>query len=425
MSEKVFALVDANNFYCSAERVFRPELNNRPVVVLSNNDGNLISLSEESKRIEGLKMGDAFHKVRSLCQAKGVTVFSSNYALYGDMSRRVTETLQSFTPELEVYSIDESFISLSGFEKSTLTAYSHQIRQTVHQHTGIPVSVGVAPTKVLAKLCNRYAKKHRETSKGVTNFFDFPDFDSILQETDIRAVWGLGHHSTEKLRQHKIVTAYDLKLADEKLVQALLTVVGRRIAREIRGESCLEIEEVSPDKKQILSSRSFGRSVVELDEIQEALSTHVTTVAERLRKQNSITKALSVYIQAHPAKNPEPYYKSLTVTLPTATASTQKLITAASKAMSEIFRRGYIYKRVGVMLMDLQGKDEAQMDFFAANDTPVDDKLMKAMDLVNKMQGRGSIKFASSGTDAAWEMKSEMKSPNYSTKWSDLLEVDI
>ncbi|MCX7977649.1 MAG: Y-family DNA polymerase [Bdellovibrionaceae bacterium] len=422
MSSPVFALVDCNSFYCSCERVFRPDLLRKPVIVLSNNDGCVVSRTDEAKAL-GIKMGEPFFKVKDLCEKNHVTVFSSNYALYGDMSRRVMRTLSDFTPEMEIYSIDEAFLSLDGFKKDTITNYALSIQQKVLKNTGIPVSIGVGPTKVLAKAANHYAKKNKQKTNGVVNTFEWADIDFLLKQIPVEDVWGIGKKSAEKLKPLKIKTACDLKYANERVVERILTVVGRRIVEELRGSSCLSLESDLTDKKQIVSSRSFGRSVYTLAELKEAVATHVSNAAEKLRKQNSLAHSILVFVHTNRFKNTAQYHNSALVRLRAGTSVTHKLIGQALAALENIYRPGFEYKKAGVVLMDLTTKSSTQLDFFSTFDSAKDDNLMKTLDLINEREGKGTLKFAACGIDPDWKMLSKMKSPHYTTRWADLIQV--
>jgi DNA polymerase V len=422
MNENIFALVDCNSFYCSCERVFQPSLNSKPIVVLSNNDGCIVARTDEAKSL-GIKMGEPYFKVKNLLTQKNVKVFSSNYALYGDMSRRVMKTLSEFTPEMEVYSIDEAFLSLNGFKKETLFNYGLEIKKTVYQNTGIPVSIGIGPTKVLAKIANHYAKKNKVSTRGVVNLFDMETSDQILKQVPVADIWGIGRQSAKKLETIKIKTAFDLKNANERMIQKILTITGRRIVEELRGISCISLELDQTDKKQIVSSRSFGKQVFKIEELREAVANHITTATEKLRKQKCITNSLLVFVQTNPFKNVPQYYNSATMDLLSGTSATNKLIKYAFNCLDSIYKDGFEYKKVGVILLDIQKKSSSQLDLFSSHDGSSDDQLMEALDKVNAIQGKGTLKFAACGIDQFWKMLSEMKSPNYSTRWIDLLKV--
>lgn len=417
----MFALIDCNSFYCSCERVFNPKLEGKPVIVLSNNDGCAVARTDEAKAI-GIKMGDPFFKIKDLCKKNKVHVFSSNYTLYGDMSRRVMRILGDFSPDMEIYSIDEAFLSFKGINRD-LIQYSHDIKNLVKQCTGVPVSVGIGPTKVLAKLANNYAKKNKKSTGGVFQVGVDEKSDQVLRVFPVEDIWGVGTKSAEKLSQLRIKTAYDLKYSNENIIQKVLTIVGKRIVEELRGVPCIELElDLSP-KKQIVSSRSFGKIVFEKNELQEAIANHVSTACEKLRKQKCITKSILVFVQTNPFKNTPQYYNSATMTLMSGSSATNRLIGYAFKCLDQIYRTGYEYKKVGIILMDIYSKNQSQLDLFSLHDSPKDDNLMKTLDSINAIQGRGSLKFAACGVDQFWKMLSEMKSPCYTTRWSELMKV--
>ena len=419
MKKEIFALIDCNSFYCSCERVFRPELRGRPVIVLSNNDGCAVARTDEAKAL-GIAMGAPYFQIRDLCKKNGVHVFSSNYTLYGDMSRRVMEILSEFTPELEIYSIDEAFLSLRGFEHKDLTQYGEEIRRQVLQQTGIPVSVGIAPSKVLAKVANKISKKNKS---GVLYLKEMPQIDFELKKFPVEDLWGIGRKSAEKLKALQIISAWDLKMADEKKIRKLLTIQGLRILRELHGESCISLELIESDKKQIVSSRSFGQPVLKINDLKEAIANHITTSAEKLRKQNSIAKVLTVFIQTNPFNKGPQYYNSGYVEMLSGTSNTLKLIHHGFDVLDKIFKSGYEYKKCGVILLDLLPKNGSQIDLFGLSDTTEDDHLMKVIDDINRFHGRGTLKPAACGTDLFWKMLSEMKSPCYTTRMSELLKV--
>jgi DNA polymerase V len=422
MKDEIFALVDCNSFYCSCERVFRPSLIGKPVIVLSNNDGCAVARTDEVKAL-GIAMGEPFFKIKELCKKHNVAVFSSNYTLYGDMSRRVMETLSEFTPEMEIYSIDEAFLSLAGFHNKDLSAYGQEIRHRVHQYTGIPVSVGIAKTKVLAKLANKLAKKNKIKTGGVLYLDNEFTIHNALKDFPVRDVWGIGRQSERKLADNKIKTALELRNADEKLVQKLLTIQGRRIVRELKGEPCISLLQIEAEKKQIVSSRSFGRPVLDIDELRESIANHVSSAAEKLRKQKSLTKSIIVFVQTNPFKNVPQYYNSGYVNLLSGTSATEKMIKHAFNILDQIYKRGFEYKKCGVMLAELYPKINSQVDFFGYSDSFADDHRMNTIDEINLFHGRGTIKLAACGIEQFWQMLSQMKSPCYTTRWSELPKI--
>lgn len=418
----IFALVDCNSFYCSCERVFRPDLNNKPVVVLSNNDGCVVARTDEVKAL-GLPAWEPYFKIKDDIKKHNVHVFSSNYTLYGDMSGRVMNTLAQFAPEMEVYSIDEAFLSFTGMEKMNLTEYSKQIRKTVLQNTGIPTCIGIGPTKVLAKVANKVAKKDKIRTQGVFNLCDPEYREKVLKVFPVEDIWGIGKQSAKKLHEHKIKTAWQLKQADPSYIQRFLTIVGSRIVKELDGISCLDLETDVEDRKQIVSSRSFGRQVKSITEIQESIANHVTTACEKLRKQNLMCKNITVFVQTNPFKNAPQYHNSANMDLLSGTSVTPKLIKNAFKLLDAIYKEGFEYKKCGVIFNDLYSKNTQQLDFFGRSDTLEQEAFMETIDKLNKFHGKGSVKFAACGIDQFWKMLSEMKSPCYTTRWSELLKV--
>ncbi|MFZ3229018.1 MAG: Y-family DNA polymerase [Pseudobdellovibrio sp.] len=418
----IFALVDCNSFYCSCERVFDPSLNKRPIIVLSNNDGCAVSRNDEAKDI-GIKMGAVYFQIKDLIKKHNVKVFSSNYTLYGDLSARVMQVLSTFAPEIEIYSIDEAFLSFTGMNKFNLTEYSKEIRSTVLQYTGIPTCVGIGPTKVLAKVANHVAKKNKIKTDGVFNLCDEQLRHDILKYFPVENIWGIGWQSAKKLHTHKIKTAHDLMSSDSEFIRKLLTIVGSRIAQELRGISCLDLATDINDRKQIISSRSFGRQVKSLTELQESISNHVTTAAEKLRKQNLICKNITVFIQTNPFKDIPQYYNSASMDLMSGSAITNKLINHAMRLLNAIYKDQYEYKKCGVIFNNLVKKDFLQTDLFNQHDTIREENLMKVIDQINRFHGANTAKFASCGVNHFWEMLSGMKSPCYTTRWNELLKV--
>jgi len=444
------ALVDCNSFYCSCERLFNPRLKNKPVVVLSNNDGCIVSLTPEAKEI-GIVMGSPIFKVKELVEKHKVAVYSSNYTLYGDISARVMHTLGELAPNIEIYSIDEAFLDLSGFNTKFLSEHGHTIRKTVYQYTGIPVSVGIAPTKVLAKFCNKLAKKKRpaheiETGNGGGNgirtlgktvgaisYFDFSkeELDQAMRAFPVEDLWGIGKQSANKLAWRGVRTAYDLKHASEKMVKSELTIVGLRILRELNEEPCISLELDREPKKQIISSRSFGELQSELDPILDAVSNHATRVCEKLREQESVCFNMSVFLHTNPFKAGAPqYYNSRSVEFPNGVNETNIMIKYARMALEQIYREGFQFKKCGIIVNEIHPETQNQLDLFAPRppDVPEHDRLhsvLKIMDKINAEQGTDVVKFASCGLEKHWQMKSEMKSRRYTTHWKELLEVKI
>jgi len=414
--------VDCNSFFCSCERVFRPDLHNKPVIVLSNNDGCAVARSNEAKAV-GISMGAPYFKIKNLCKQHNVHVFSSNYALYGDMSRRVMRSLSDLAPEIEIYSIDEAFISLTGFSEDNAFDHAKKIQEQILQHTGIPVSVGLGPSKVLAKAANHLAKKNNTPAKGVFSLMNTSLREKELQSFAVNDIWGIGRKSSEKLKSHNIHTADALRKSSESFIQKLLGINGKRILYELNGISCLNLETLDEAQKQIISSRSFGRPVFSLCELEESIAYHIHIAAEKLRQQELIAKSLIVFIHTSPHKNTPQYYNSAHGKLDSGTSATNKLIQTSFRLLKQIYKPTYEYKKAGVMLTDLTPKKFSQYNLFDTHDSPKDERLMQVFDLINQKEGPGSIKFAASGTKQLWKMSSKMKSPNYTTRWSELLSI--
>lgn len=419
----VFGLVDCNSFYCSCERVFDPSLNNKPIIVLSNNDGCAVSRTDEAKAL-GIEMGAVYFKIKDLIRKHDVKVFSSNYTLYGDMSQRVMQILSTFVPEMEVYSIDEAFLSFAGMNTINLNEYAKLIKDTVFQQTGIPTCVGLGPTKVLAKVANHLAKKNKIKTKGVFNLCDTDFKEKILRDVPVQDVWGIGRQSAKKLKALNIQTAYDLMRSDPEYVRQFLTVVGSRIVEELRGVSCLDLELEVDDRKQIISSRSFGRQIKEISALRESIANHITNAAEKLRQQNLQCGHLTVFIQTNPFKNGPQYSNSAGVKLLNATSVTPKMIGEAMRLLDQVYREGFEYKKAGVILNDLSKNTFIQQDLFGSADRMSELKYMQVIDEINRHHGKGTVKFAACGIDQFWKMLSEMKSPCYTTRWSEILKVD-
>jgi DNA polymerase V len=419
MAAPVFALADANNFYVSCERVFRPSLEGRPVVVLSNNDGCVIARSNEAKAL-GFAMGDPYHLNQEKLTAHGVAVFSSNYALYGDMSRRVMDTLGAFTPEVEIYSIDEAFLNLAGFERRGLTDYARLIRATVKRDTGIPVSIGIGPTKTLAKIAN-YLAKARPESGGVCDLSEV-DVDSVLASIEVGEVWGVGPRWAAWLEDQGIATALDLKHADPKAIRRKMTVVGERLVYELNGRSCLPLELVTPLRQGLMVSRSFGQTLTALQLIKEALIQFVGRAAEKLRRQQLIAGQVMVFVTTNRFSATRPFYaNSATVKLPYPTDFTPDLVEAAVQLLERLYRPGFHYQKCGVLLLDLSPVTQVQANLFDARDRAREAWLMRALDSLNADHGARTVRVGNvGGKRPAWAMRQAFRSPRYTTRWREL-----
>jgi len=391
----IFALVDCNNFYASCERVFNPKFNGQPIVVLSNNEGCVVARSNEAKAL-GIGMGVPEFQIRPLLRAHHVQVFSSNYTLYGDMSQRVMETLEQFCPDLEVYSIDEAFLSLVGFERQNLSNYGREIRRTVKQWTGISVSVGIAETKTLAKIANRVAKRTPDTG-GVFDLLACRDRDALLGRVAVEDVWGIGLNHARLLKPHGITSAQELAGADDRWIRKRMGIVGLRLVTELRGVSCLDLEQCPAPKQSLTCSRAFGTLINTLAEMEKAVSVYTSRVAEKLRREGLAAAVLTVCLTTNEFKEGPQYSNTLTRKLPIVTDSTADLIGSALQSIRAIYRDGYYYKKAGVMLTGLVPANQTQADLFDDQDRRKSQRLMSALDAVNDRWGGGTLQYASSG----------------------------
>ncbi|MCT8124703.1 translesion error-prone DNA polymerase V subunit UmuC [Alishewanella sp. BS5-314] len=421
MTKPVFALVDCNNFYASCEKLFRPDLTDKPVVVLSNNDGCVVARSKEAKKL-GIKMGVPVFQVRELIQKHGVVAFSSNYALYADMSQRVMNTLESLAPRVEVYSIDESFLDLTGVDFSqSLTDFGMQVRKVVQKWTGITVCVGIAPTKTLAKLANHAAKTWPKTG-GVVDLTDKVRQRKLLALLPVNEVWGIGGKLTKRLQQLGINTALQLADADPEYIRQQFSVVVERTVRELNGESCIALEEMAPTKKQIVSSRAFGERITDKQQMREAISEYVSRACKKLRQEQQAAKHLTVFLRTSPFSDKDaPYSASKSIELDKPSSDTRIFLNKAMQLLDGLWLNGYRYAKAGVMLADFYDPGVCQPGLF---DEPMvqketDQKLMQLMDTLNSKHSK-SLWFASQGTKQEWGMKRELLSPAYTTNWREL-----
>lgn len=421
-TDELIALVDCNNFYVSCERVFNPKLEGVPVAVLSNNDGCIVSRSNEIKAMN-LPIGTPGFKYEKLIESKGGCLLSSNYALYGDMSNRVMNTLEHFCPDIEIYSIDEAFLDLKGFSNRDLTSYCQEIRKTVRKWTGIPVSIGIASTKTLAKLANHISKKY-PAYNGVFNMVKHPKMDEILKSVSVDKVWGIGRQYEKFLLDKGIKNALQLRDANEKFIDHYMTSVGHKTVLELKGFSCIGMDEEPGPKKGIVSSRSFSKQVGKLSELQEAVSTYVTRAAEKLRKQRSVAGHLMVFLSTNRFREGPQYNNSASTTLFPHTAYTPELISAAMKLLDRLFLPGFEFKKAGVMLTDIIQEEDVPLTFMA--DNYLDDRrkvIMDIVDKVNKHLGQDTVFYASAGIKKDWEMKRAKLSPRYTTCIDEIPKV--
>lgn len=421
----MYAVVDCNNFFASCERVFRPDLKNKPVVVLSNNDGCIVSRSAEAKAA-GIKMAVPYFEAKHLIEQHKIHVFSSNYVLYGDFSSRVMNTLAQFVDEeddLEVYSIDEAFLNLAPLMPyRDPEKYCREIRGAVEQWTGIPVSIGIAPTKTLAKVANNIAKKYK--GYGGVFFADSRErIEKVLAATATGDVWGIGHRLSYKLGEYGISDALRLRDADPGWIRKKFGVTVLRTQSELRGTPCFFDGSVPDIRKHIASTRSFGRNVTEFEDLREAIATYVSWAAVKLRKQKSAARGLYVFIRTNKHQERPQHHEGAFRELPVGTDSTPELIHYATELLRGIFREGYIYKKAGVMLSHIGPRGQVQLDAFDTTDRKKSGELMRVIDRVNRREGEGMIKFAAAGITQNWMMRSGMRSPQYTTSWTDILQV--
>ncbi len=416
----MFALVDCNNFYASCERLFRPDLVGKPIVVLSNNDGCVIARSNEAKAL-GIKMGVPAFAFDGLFKQQKVHVFSSNYALYGDMSSRVMSILSAFTPDIEVYSIDESFLRFDGFDYFSLHEIGMKMRKAVSQGTGIPISVGFAPTKALAKLANKIAKKRPETG-GVYVIDSVEGLEKEIATFTIDDVWGIGPQHFKRLKGMGIKTVLEFTQLPDQWVKKHMSIVGLRLKRELAGIRTLDLEEAKP-KKNIAVTRSFNENYTDFEKVKERVITFATICAERLRQQDSYCNVIQVFIHTNNFRPDQPQYnRMITVELPFPTNSGIELAHFAVDALNRIYKTGFGYKKAGVLAMEITPAAQAQRMIFENSD-PRHAQLMAVMDKLNKALGQQKVKLASQDLDRVWKMKQERLSPRYTTRWSEIITI--
>lgn len=419
----VFALVDCNNFYASCEKLFRPDLKDTPVVVLSNNDGCVVARSREAKLL-GIKMGVPVFQIKSEMQRHGILAFSSNYALYADLSSRVMRTLEEMAPRVEVYSIDEAFLDLTGIESAiSLVEFGQQVRERIGHWIGITVCVGIAPTKTLAKLANHAAKKYPAT-QGVVDLTNPERQRRLLALVPVDDVWGVGRRLSKRLNALGITTALDLANASPRAIRDQFSVVLERTVRELNGESCIELEEIPPTKKQIVCSRSFGAKVTQFELLREAVCEYATRATEKLRKEQQQAKVMTVFIRTSPFKDNEPQYSnSASGELLIPSCDTRDFIELANHLLKRIWKDGFRYAKAGVMLSDFYDPGMFQPGLFDDVSTRANSQqLMSVLDTINQ-SGAGKVFFAGQGTKKDWSMKREHLSPAYTTRWDQLPRV--
>lgn len=421
----MYALVDCNNFYASCERVFQPQYNGKPVVILSNNDGCVISRSNEAKEV-GVPMGAPEFKIRELLKEKNVKVFSSNYPLYGDLSNRVMKTLEAFTPNLEIYSIDEAFLNFDGMSISDYHDYGIQMKKRVQKWVGIPVCVGFAPTKALSKVANRIAKKFQDRTQGIYVIDTEEKRIKAIKWTKIEDVWGIGRRLTKKMIAHNILTAYDFtKPQHEAWIRKEMGVIGMRLKYELEGKSVLDLEPIREQKKSIATTRSFPKQISEFDDLRERVATFSAICAEKLRKQKSCCQTIIVMLVIDKHKyQSQKYYFNKAVTLPYSTNSTLTISNVAISMLKDLYKgnEGIKFKKAGVIVTELIDEDKKQLQLFE-EENPKHLAIMKAMDFLNAKIGDRKVKLGTQNLNLTWNMKQNHLSPRFTTRFNEILEI--
>ncbi|MBC7411528.1 MAG: Y-family DNA polymerase [Bacteroidia bacterium] len=420
----MFGIVDCNNFYASCERVFNPKLENKPVVILSNNDGCIIARSNEAKAL-GIPMGAPVFKFNDILIANKVNVFSSNYALYGDMSERVMTTIASFVGDIEIYSIDECFLDFTGYQYLKLPAFASELKTNVKKHTGIPISIGIAPTKTLAKVANRASKKSSELN-GVCILDNTTKIENILKTFPIEDVWGIGRKYAIFLKSNNINTAYELTQANNYWIKQHLKTVGLRTVQELRGIPCNDLELEPNDKKTVCTARSFGKSLTNFVTVAEALANYASVCTEKIRKQKSATNCVTVFLKTNRYRASEPqYYQIKSMELNVATNNTPKIIECSHELLKNIWKQGYNYSKCGIILSNLIPENNVQQSLFDNGDTVSNKITMNLLDIINKRHGKNTLKLATQGFKQEWKAKQDNLSKKYTTDWKEILKINI
>ena len=418
--QKSIALVDCNTFYASCERIFNPKLIGKPIVVLSNNDGCIITRSSEAKAL-GIKMGEPYFKAKKVIEQNNVKVFSSNYALYGDISQRVMEILANFSPEIEIYSIDEAFLDLQGFNNYELKIYSEYIIKKIKKWVGIPVSVGIGSTKTLSKIANHLAKKNKYY-KGICILKQWPEIKQGLMNTRIEDVWGIGRRLSSMLKKYSINNAYDFINTERAWIKKKMGVVGEKIYLELRGISCLDLDLIPSDKKSCCVSRSFSHPIEKIEELEEVVAKYASRVAEKIREEGLSSESMNIFILTNYFnKRQKQYSNSIKLQFPYPTNSNIQIIKHSLLGLRKIYRKGYVYKKAGVVLHGLSDSSSTRglLDY----DKEVSDSIMNTMDKINFRYGNSTLKIAAEGMGQKWKIKKEKLSPNYTTSFKDLVIV--
>jgi DNA polymerase V len=419
--DKYIAIIDCNNFYASCERVFNPKLNKKPVIVLSNNDGCVIARSQEVKDL-GIPMGIPVFKIRHLVEIHSIQIFSSNFSLYGDMSNRIMSIIRSENADMEVYSIDEAFVTINPRYKDPMK-YAVELRNKIYQWTGIPVSIGIGKTKTLAKVANHLSK--RGVGKDNVCLIDSKNDQDLLQKVKVHDIWGIGKRKQKFLKINGIYNAYDLKQANPQWIQKHMTIISRHTVDELNGVKKIELEYENATKKSISTSRSFSRIISDIATLKNAISSHASRSAEKLRSQNSFVNSIGVYLCTNRFRADLPQYRRyVNIQLPIALNDTSGIIDAALEGLNKIYKSGYEYKKCGVILTKLIQSDEVQQSLFHPR-REKDEKISKSIDKINQTFGADTIRYAVQGQSESWSIKRENLSPSYTTSWSEILSLKI
>ena len=414
------ALIDCNSFYASCERIFNPKLLGKPIVVLSNNDGCIITRSAEAKAL-GIKMGEPYFKAKKIIEKNNVKVFSSNYSLYGDISQRVMEILLGFSPEVEIYSIDEAFLNFKGFKNHELLTYCKHIRQTIKQWVGIPVSIGVGSTKTLSKIANHLAKKEADY-EGICILKGDEKIEEALNRIEIGDVWGIGRRLSKFLRNYEVRTAKQFAFLDRRWIRKNMGVVGEKIQLELRGVSCLDLELLPSPKKSCCVSRSFSRPIEKIEELQESIANYGSRVAEKIREEGLIAQSMSIFVLTnHFNKKEKQYSSSIKLQLDYPTSDSKLIVKRAVEGIKRIYKEGYRYKKAGIILYELHSSSSVRglLDY----DKPRTDSLMRSLDEINYRYGSATLRLAAEGIRRSWHMRREKVSPCYTTSFDQLMIV--
>ena len=414
------ALIDCNSFYASCERIFNPKLLGKPIVVLSNNDGCIITRSAEAKAL-GIKMGEPYFKAKKIIEKNNVKVFSSNYSLYGDISQRVMEILLEFSPEVEIYSIDEAFLNFKGFKNNELLTYCKHIRQTIKQWVGIPVSIGVGSTKTLSKIANHLAKKEADY-EGICILKGDEKIEEALNRIEIGDVWGIGRRLSKFLRNYEVRTAKQFAFLDRRWIRKNMGVVGEKIQLELRGVSCLDLELLPSPKKSCCVSRSFSRPIEKIEELQESIANYGSRVAEKIREEGLIAQSMSIFVLTnHFNKKEKQYSSSIKLQLDYPTSDSKLIVKRAVEGIKRIYKEGYRYKKAGIILYELHSSSSVRglLDY----DKPRTDSLMRSLDEINYRYGSATLRLAAEGIRRSWHMRREKVSPCYTTSFDQLMIV--